>query len=100
QDWGAVQQEPVPLRALYFLYPSTRTDIPIAIAPLDPLEGALLLQTAMYSPSTLRGERARRALEAGDELTGRVRLARVSYHRDYDHLAALRARLRDDRSEP
>jgi len=94
--WGDVHRGPAPLRALYFLAPSGNPSQEIEIRPLDPLEATVMLQSALYSPPTLKGQRARYALEAGAMLASTLHIARVSYHREYASLTELRARLRAD----
>ncbi len=93
--WGTVALAAAPLRTVVFLNPSANPRQPIDFSRVTGMDAVLLLQACVYSPQTLRGPRAVRALEASTHLANSVPVVRAAYHRDYGVLPDLRRALLD-----
>ena len=90
ENWGTVARSDLPLAAIYLLAPHLDPGRGVEFAELTPSAATLALMANMYMAEMLEGERARHALRAA-AATASVRLRRVSYHRAYETLPALKA---------
>jgi hypothetical protein len=95
---GRLAAGPVSLCAFYRLAPhlnEERAD-DIDIHALDAAGACLMLQSSVYTPELLQGERAVRTLDAAARLATTLPVRVISYYRSYDRLAAVRRALVDD----
>jgi hypothetical protein len=99
-DIGMVAAEEAQLEAFYLLNPTSDPASWPVVEPLGALDGVLAIVAAMYSPLTLRsGPRAMRTFDAATRIGRSIPIRRITYHRAYENLPAIRAAILRDFEE-
>lgn len=89
-------QDRLPLRAIYFLDPRDDAATSTAVTALSPKDGAFAVLAGTYMADSLSGTRAASALDCAAGVANELPLRRITYHRSFENLPAIRdAILRD-----